>query len=267
MTNDTGQSVAIVTGSASGIGYAIALSLGAAGHAVAVVDLNAESASRAAKTIEEMTGVQTCWQVADVTDFEISRNAHAKIVGALGPASILVNNAGNLVRQKGRLEDLPLEHFDETMAIHVNGAMNWARLVLPGMRHAGYGRIVNMSSVNAIAAVPYRLSYVTAKKAIRGATEALALETARAGITVNAIAPGYVLTDALQQRAVAGIVDRKAIAERTPVGRWAEPGEIASAVVFLASKGAGYITGTTLVIDGGLSIRGDPGEDLTNPPN
>lgn len=261
------QSVAIVTGAASGIGYAIAQSLGAAGNAVAIVDLDAKSASRAAHRVEQVTGARTLWQVADVTDIEACKSAHAKIVETLGPTSILINNAGNLVRQKGRLEDLPSEHFEETMAIHVNGSMNWARLVLPGMRRAAFGRIVNMSSVNAIAAVPYRLSYVTAKKAIRGATEALALETARAGITVNAIAPGYVLTDALKSRAAAGILDREAIAHRTPVGRWAEPDEIASAVAFLVSKEAGYITGSTLVVDGGLSIRGDSGEDLTNPPD
>ncbi|MEM8628332.1 MAG: SDR family oxidoreductase, partial [Pseudomonadota bacterium] len=97
-------------------------------------------------------------------------------------------------------------------------------------------------------------------------TEALALETARSGITVNAVAPGYVLTDMLRKRAEAGILDRDKIAERTPLGRWAEPEEIANAVAFLASPDASYITGTTLAVDGGLSIRGDAGEDLTAPP-
>ena len=179
---------------------------------------------------------------------------------------MLVNNAGIVVRQKARLEDLPSEHLDEMMAIHVNGTLNWSRLVLPGMRAAGFGRIINTSSVNAIAAVPYRIGYVTAKKAIQGVTEALALETARAGITVNAIAPGYVLTDVLKRRAEAGILDRQSIAERTPVGRWGTPDDIAKAALFLASRDASFITGTTLVVDGGLSIRGDAGEDIDLPP-
>ena len=107
---------------------------------------------------------------------------------------------------------------------------------------------------------------MTAKKAIRGVTEALALETARAGITVNAIAPGYILTDVLAERAEAGILDQSAIADRTPVGRWGRPEEIARTAVFLASKGAAFITGTTMVVDGGFSIRGDAGEDLDMAP-
>jgi NAD(P)-dependent dehydrogenase (short-subunit alcohol dehydrogenase family) len=184
----------------------------------------------------------------------------------LGDPSVLVNNAGIVVRQKARLEDLPEEHFDEMMAIHVNGTLNWSRLVLPAMRAKGFGRIINISSVNAMAAVPYRIGYVTAKKAIRGVTEALALETARAGITVNAIAPGYILTDVLKKRAEAGILDKRAIADRTPVGRWGTPDEIAKAALYLASTDASFVTGSTLVVDGGLSVRGDAGEDLDNAP-
>ena len=135
--------------------------------------------------------------MADVRDLEAGENALDKARGVREDPTVLVNNAGIVVRRKGRLEDLPADRFDEMMAIHVNGTLNWSRLVLPSMRTVGFGRIIDIPSVNAIAAVPYRIGYVTAKKAIRGVTEALALETARSGITVNAIAPGYILTDVL----------------------------------------------------------------------
>lgn len=112
----------------------------------------------------------------------------------------------------------------------------------------------------------YRIGYGTAKKAIRGVTEALAFETARAGIAVNAIAPGYILTDVLKKRAGAGILDRQAIADSTRVGRWGTPQENAKAALFLTSKDASFDTDTTLVVDGGLSIRADAGEDWDTAP-
>ncbi|MEX0282388.1 MAG: SDR family NAD(P)-dependent oxidoreductase, partial [Arenibacterium sp.] len=211
-------------------------------------------------------GGDICCCIADVRDRDASKNALEKVRVELGNPSVLINNAGIVVRKKARLEDLPAGHFEEMMAIHVNGTLNWSRLVLPFMREAEFGRIINISSVNAIAAVPYRIGYVTAKKAIRGITEALALETARAGITVNAIAPGYILTDVLKDRADARILDQQAIADRTPVGRWGAPEEIANAALYLASEGASFVTGSTLVVDGGLSIRGDAGEDLGKAP-
>lgn len=267
MPADPSNGSAIVTGAAQGIGFAIARTLAARGHAIAIVDLNDTSARAAANSIGRDFGVPTAHAVVDVSDAQASATAFEALHKVLGSPSILVNNAGIVVRQKARLEDLPEGHFDEMMAIHVGGTLNWSRLVLPDMRASGTGRIVNLSSVNALAAVPYRIGYVTAKKAIMGVTEALALETARSGITVNAVAPGYVLTDMLRKRAEAGILDHDKIAERTPLGRWAAPDEIANAVAFLASPEASYITGTTLVVDGGLSIRGDAGEDLNAPPD
>ncbi len=262
MTARASTGVSIVTGAASGIGFAIASLMADRGYAVALVDLDAERTKEAAQRIAAACQAETCWCAADVTDPDACAAALKRIKSTLGQPSVLVNNAGIVVRKKARLEDLPVAHIEEMMAIHVGGALNWARIVLPDMRAAGFGRIINISSVNAIAAVPYRIAYVTAKKAIRGVTEALALETARAGITVNAIAPGYVLTEVLQERAKAGILDQTAIADRTPVGRWGKPEEIAQAALFLASEAASFVTGTTLVVDGGLSIRGDAGEDL-----
>lgn len=266
MSEPNPKNVVVITGAASGIGFAMAEAFSASGYSVALTDISESALQQAATTIGERTGGDICCCTADVSDLEASKNALEKVRAELGNPSVLINNAGIVVRKKARLEDLPAGHFEEMMAIHVNGTLNWSRLVLPSMREAKFGRIINISSVNAIAAVPYRIGYVTAKKAMRGITEALALETARAGITVNAIAPGYIFTDVLKDRAAAGILDQRAIADRTPVGRWGAPEEIANAALYLASEGASFVTGSTLVVDGGLSIRGDAGEDLGKAP-
>ena len=266
MVEDSRFPPAIVTGGAAGIGYAIARAFGRAGYPVALVDLSENEVVSVAEGLAAETGTMACGVSADVTDREACTAAHAKIVDAFGPVGVLVNNAGIMPQQKGWIEELPPAEFDRMMAIHVGGALNWCRLVLPGMRAAGFGRIVNMSSAVAFLAVPHRLGYVTAKKALRGVTEGLALDCARAGITVNAIAPGYVLTDTLKERARRGVLDHDDLAERTPVGRWARPEEIARMALFLADPESAYITGTTMLVDGGLSIRGDAGEDIGRSP-
>ncbi|MYH57427.1 MAG: SDR family oxidoreductase [Boseongicola sp. SB0675_bin_26] len=265
VSNSSGKGV-VVTGAAAGIGYAIAKRFAADAYRTAVVDLDEERACAAAASIAEETGGMTLAATADVADFESCRAAHDRIVSEFGPVSVLVNNAGIMSQRLGRIEALPPEHFDDLLAIHVRGAVNWARLVTSAMREAKFGRIINISSGNAKLAVPYRLAYVTAKKAILGITEALALETARDGITVNAILPGYIATRTLLDRADAGILDKDSFAERTPVGRWGRPDEIARVAAFLADADSGFITGSTLVVDGGITIRGDPHEDLSHPP-
>lgn len=257
---------AVVTGSAAGIGYAICRALAKKSHPVAVVDLSAEAAQSAAERLASETGVKTIGLSADVTNQETSAAAHDAIVAALGPVGVLVNNAGIVPPRKGWIEEIPHEDFQSMMDIHVGGAVNWCRLVMPGMRAAKYGRIINMSSGNGVVAVPHRYAYVTAKKALRGLTEALALDSARAGITVNAIAPGYILTELLQRRVDEGMIDYDGIANRTPAGHWGKPEDIAHMAAFLADPASGYITGTTMRVDGGLTIRSDPGEDLDTSP-
>jgi NAD(P)-dependent dehydrogenase (short-subunit alcohol dehydrogenase family) len=130
------------------------------------------------------------------------------------------------------------------------------------MRVAGFGRIVSMSSVLGLVGLPFRAGYGIAKHAINGLTRSLAVENARFGITVNAIAPGYIATQTNRDRAAAGMLDFDLYAERTPVGRWGEPEEIARVIVFLADPASAYITGAVIPVDGGYTIRGDPGESL-----
>ena len=266
VTRDPKNTPVAVTGSAAGIGYAVAKAFAAAGHPVAVIDIDAVTAKEAASRIAAETNAPVCGVAADVADSASGNAAHESIEAALGPIAVLVNNAGIMPQAKGWIEQLPDDHFDRMMQVHVRGAVVWCRLVLPAMRRAGFGRIINMSSANAVLAVPHRLGYVTAKKALLGLTEALALDCARAGITVNAIVPGYILTDTLAERAEQGILDRADYADRTPVGRWGRPEEIARAALFLAHPESAFITGAKLVVDGGLTVRGDPGENIDTSP-
>ncbi len=255
-----------VTGASTGIGYAIARAFAGAGYPIAVVDLDGATAQDVATTLTDEFGVAAMGIFADVADSDSSRRAHEKIEATLGSPGVLINNAGIMQQKKGWIEELPEENFDRMLDVHVRGALVWSKLVLPAMRADGFGRIINMSSVNAVLAVPHRLAYVTAKKAILGFTEGLALDCARAGITVNAILPGYILTDTLAQRAQQGLLNKDDYNERTPVGRWGEPEEIARVAVFLADPASSFITGAKFVIDGGLTIRGDAGEDIEASP-
>jgi len=164
----------IVTGGAAGIGLAIAHAFARQGHKVAIVDLSQQSANEAARKITDETGSMVFGVAADVSDPTTSTSAYAAIVSALGPVGVLVNNAGMMPPRKGWIEEIPLEDFQHMMNVHLGGAVNWCRLVMPDMRAANFGRIINMSSVNAVQPVPHRYAYVTAKKALRGLTEALA---------------------------------------------------------------------------------------------
>ncbi len=159
-------------------------------------------------------------------------------------------------------EKLPLEYFDKMIDVHLKGAMIWNKLSIPLMKKQRYGRIINLSSFMGLVGSPLRLNYVTAKAAIIGMTRSLAVETSRFGITVNAIAPGFVLTDTLKKRAKNGMIDAEKIAERTPVGRWATPEDISRVISFLIEKKSSYITGIVMPVDGGISIGLDLGEDI-----
>jgi NAD(P)-dependent dehydrogenase (short-subunit alcohol dehydrogenase family) len=194
----TATPTAIITGGAAGIGYAIAAEFAQKGYQVAIVDRDSALVESAAQRLTQVTGARIISAAADVTHTEQCEEAYKHIEAEFGAVAVLVNNAGIMPPVKGRIEELPADDFQQMMNVHVGGTVNWCRLVIPGMRAVRFGRIINMSSVNAVQPVPYRSAYVTVKKAIRGLTEALALECARAGITVNAIAPGLRVYDARQ---------------------------------------------------------------------
>jgi NAD(P)-dependent dehydrogenase (short-subunit alcohol dehydrogenase family) len=253
---------ALVTGGASGIGRATAQALAAAGADVGIVDLAPDPARALAETLAAEHGIRTAVAEADVADEAAARTAHDRLAQALGPIAILINNAGIMAQEVRPFHEQPIAHFDRMLAIHLRGSALFSALVIPGMREAGFGRIVNLSSVLGLVGLPYRLGYGIAKTAINGLTRALAMENARFGITVNAIAPGYIATETNLERGRQGLLNYDLYAERTPVGRWGRPDEIARVITFLADPASAFITGAVIPIDGGYTMRGDPGEDI-----
>jgi NAD(P)-dependent dehydrogenase (short-subunit alcohol dehydrogenase family) len=227
----------VVTGGGSGIGRAIAERLGADGHDVAVLDL---------KPTEE----RYC-QAADVTDRAQVDAALAAVRERFGPITILVNAAG--VDGFKRFADLRFETWQRVIDVNLNGTFHCIQAVLPDMVEAGWGRIVNISSSSAHSGQPFMTHYVAAKSAVNGLTKSLALELGPAGITVNAVPPGFIDTPMLRRaesRELLGGTVEEHIA-RTPVRRVGRPEDIAAACSFLASEDAGYITGQILGVNGG----------------
>ena len=233
--------VAIVTGGTRGIGEAISVALSDAGHAVAAVYAgNAE----AAKRFTERTSIRT--YKFDVSDFEACEDGVGRIAKDLGPVGILVNNAG--ITRDGTMHRMSFDRWNAVLQTNLSSCFNMSRCVIDAMREQGFGRIVNIGSVNGQAGQYGQVNYAAAKSGIHGFTKALAQEGAAKGITVNAIAPGYIDTDMV--RAVPEKVLEKIIAT-IPVGRLGHAREIAKAVLFLVDDDMGFMTGSTLSINGG----------------
>ena len=232
---------AIVTGGTRGIGAAISVALSEEGHKVAATYSGNDEAAEAFKT---ETGISV--YRFDVADFDQCSQSVAKIETDLGPIEILVNNAG--ITRDGTLHRMDFEQWNAVLQTNLSSCYNMCRNVIDGMRERGFGRIVNIGSVNGQAGQYGQVNYAAAKSGIHGFTKALALEGAAKGITVNAIAPGYVDTDMV--RAVPEKVLEKIIAT-IPVGRLGYASDIARAVQFLVADEATFITGSTLSINGG----------------
>jgi acetoacetyl-CoA reductase len=233
--------VAIVTGGTRGIGEAISVALRDAGHTVAAVYAGN---NEAAKRFTERTGIRTC--KFDVSDFEACQDGVDRISTDLGPVAILVNNAG--ITRDGTMHRMSFDQWNAVLQTNLSSCFNMSRSVIDGMRERGFGRIVNIGSVNGQAGQYGQVNYAAAKSGIHGFTKALAQESARKGVTVNAIAPGYIDTDMV--RAVPEKVLEKIIAT-IPVGRLGRAGEIAKGVLFLVDDDMGFMTGSTLSINGG----------------
>ncbi|MDT8438621.1 MAG: acetoacetyl-CoA reductase [Wenzhouxiangellaceae bacterium] len=233
--------VAIVTGGTRGIGAAISSALIDAGYTVAA---NYGGNREAAEAFAKETGAHVYqW---DVSDFEACMAGVTKVESELGSVSVLVNNAG--ITRDGTLHKMTAERWQEVIQTNLSSCFNMCRAVIEGMREHGYGRIVNIGSVNGQAGQYGQVNYAAAKSGIHGFTKALAQEGAAHGITVNAIAPGYIETSM-----VAAVPERvlEKIIARIPVGRLGQPEEIARGVLFLVAEDAGFITGSTLSINGG----------------
>lgn len=233
--------VAIVTGGTRGIGAAVSAGLKEAGYAVAA---NYASDDAAADKFRKAT--QIAVYRFDVSDFDACRESVAQIEADLGPADVLVNNAG--ITRDGTMHRMDFEQWDKVIRTNLGSCFNMSRCVIDGMRQRGFGRIVNIGSINGQAGQYGQVNYAAAKSGIHGFTKALAQEGAAKGITVNAIAPGYIDTDMV--RAVPENVLEKIIGG-IPVRRLGKAEEIARGVLFLVSDDAGFITGSTLSINGG----------------
>jgi acetoacetyl-CoA reductase len=233
--------VAVVTGGTRGIGEAISVGLKEAGYKVAAVYAGNDEKAR---EFTERTGIAAFkW---DVSNFEACKEGLAKVAAELGPVEIVVNNAG--ITRDGVLHRMTFEQWNDVIATNLTSCFNMCRNVIDGMRERGFGRIVNIGSINGQAGQYGQVNYAAAKSGIHGFTKALAQEGAAKGITVNAIAPGYIDTDMV--RAVPATVLEKIVA-KVPVGRLGKASEIARGVLFLVSDDGGFVTGSTLSINGG----------------
>ena len=233
--------VAVVTGGTRGIGEAISLALHEQGRTVVANYAGNEEKARA---FSERTGIKAYrW---DVGDHEATNEQCARIAAEVGPIDIVVNNAG--ITRDGVLHKMSFEDWNEVMRINLGGCFNMAKATFPGMRERGWGRIVNIGSINGQAGQYGQVNYAAAKSGIHGFTKALAQEGARYGVTVNAIAPGYIDTDMVA--AVPAPVLEKIVA-KIPVGRLGQASEIARGVAFLTSEDGAFVTGSTMSINGG----------------
>ncbi|MCB1883646.1 MAG: acetoacetyl-CoA reductase [Geminicoccaceae bacterium] len=234
--------VALVTGGSRGIGEAISTALKEAGYSVAATYAGNDEA---AGKFRDATGISVYkW---DVSDFEACKAGVAKVEADLGPVEVLVNNAG-ITRDKP-FHRMDLDQWRAVISTNLDSLFNMSRAVWDGMRSRNFGRIVNISSINGQKGQFGQVNYSAAKAGVIGFTKALAQEGAAKGITVNCVTPGYIATEMV--KAVPEDVLKAKILPHIPVGRLGEPGEIGRSVVFLAGDDAGFITGSTLSVNGG----------------
>ena len=233
--------VALVTGGTRGIGAAISTGLKEAGYTVAA---NYAGNDEAAKKFTDATGIGTYkWSVAD---YDACKDGIAKVEADLGPVEVLVNNAG--ITRDAMFHRMTPEQWREVIDTNLSGVFNMTHPIWPGMRERKFGRVITISSINGQKGQAGQSNYSAAKAGDLGITKALAQEGARAGITVNAVCPGYIGTEMV--RAIDEKVLNEKIIPQIPVGRLGEPEEIARCVTFLASDDAGFISGSTISANG-----------------
>jgi gluconate 5-dehydrogenase len=241
---------ALVTGASRGLGFAMAKALGRAGAAVVINSRSAGDLDKAADLLKQ-DGIAAAALAFDVTDEKAAVDAVARVVREHGRLDILINNAGGNIRTV--VTEYKTADFQSIVNTHLTAAFVLAREAAKSMVKHRHGRIISTSSIMGRVARPTIPAYVAAKAALDSLTRAMAVELGPQGVTVNAIAPGYFVTEIntplLANKEFTAMVER-----RTPVGRWGQPDELGAAAVFLASDEAGYVNGHTLVVDGGITI-------------
>ena len=243
--------VALVTGSSRGLGRAAALALAEAGADLALLDRGdaSETASRAEALGRRVHRMQCDFVSASAPDLA---NAVTEAVDALGSIDILVNNAGTIRRSPAA--EYPVQDWNDVLAVNLDAVFHLSQAAGRHMIERGHGRIINVASMLSFQGGILVPAYAASKHAVAGLTKALANEWAASGVTVNAIAPGYMETD--NTAAIRADIEReRTIVARIPAGRWGTPGDIQGAFVFLASDAAAYVTGAVLPVDGGWLVR------------
>ncbi|HVW11752.1 MAG TPA: SDR family NAD(P)-dependent oxidoreductase [Bryobacteraceae bacterium] len=249
-TNLSGK-VALITGGSRGLGRAMALSLSAAGATIALAARDAEKLASVKAEIEAAGGKASAY-VADVVSEESVASLQTAVSEELGAVQILINNAGVNIRKN--VTEFTLEEWNKVLDTNLTSVFLLCRAFVPGMKGTGYGRIINMTSIMSHVSLPGRAAYSSSKAALLGLTRALALEVADQGITVNGISPGPFGTEMNTPLMQNPELNAQFVAN-IPVGRWGRVEEIGALATYLCSEGAGFITGTDILIDGGWTAK------------
>lgn len=244
--------VALVTGGSKGLGKAMARAFAEAGADIVISSRHQAELEPALVEILAGTNCRGRWFVADMTDRAAVDGLAREALAAMGRIDILVNNAGSNIPQA--VDVIDDDKWDRIVELNLTSCMRLTRALVPQMKARNWGRVIHISSVMGLTSKPGRSSYSATKAALIGMTRAMALDVGEFGITVNSIAPGPFLTDL--PASVLSQAELDSFAARTAVGRWADPRELAGPALLLASDAGSYITGTTLLVDGGLLAKG-----------